>query len=195
MPNNKTSEGSFRIFLIIGSEVVENTSNENKRASIAHQINGTESVIKKKSRFLGECEKYNEEYVEYEALLGGIEDMERNMPVRMIDLRVWTDNPAVVDQLNGQVNSDELDGLNKLAKRKLSMFQSCEIEHVPESESDQVQLVHAHADSAFFGGGTEHEVGTGNGLVGVETGYDTDEIRSVLSMVCNESVLHSDVVM
>lgn len=161
-------ERIFTAYLVTGSEVVENRSNDMQRAGVAYQIEDhTCHLIKRKSEFIGEDEKYTPEYVEYEALLNGIEDVKRNLPAKAIDLQIRTANTTVANQLSKNGNPLGTRGLAELVKGELSTFRDWEIEQEAEADSDRIRSINHHAEGSFHGGGTKFAPGSGEGIVKV----------------------------
>lgn len=161
-------ERIFTAYLLTGSEVVENRSNDMQRAGIAYQIEDhTCRLIKKKSEFMGEHKKYTPEYVEYEALLSGIEDVKQSLPAKAIDLQIRTANTTVVDQLSKSDNPMGPRGLADLAKCELATFRDWEVKEEAEDNSERIRSINHSAEGSFRGGGTKFVPGSGEGYVKV----------------------------
>lgn len=153
-------EREFTAYLILGSDVAENRFNDKQRAGTAYRIEDRDGLlVKQKSEYIGEAEKYTADYVEYEALLNGIKDIKLNLPAGAIDLRIRTANATLNDQLSGNSNPYNTRGMAKLAEGELNAFRAWEIEKKSEAESDRIQSTIHSAEASFRGGGTEFAPG------------------------------------
>lgn len=122
-----------------------------RRAGIGYLIADESDILTEGSEFLGQGEKYTNNFAEYRAAKCGVEAIISDHRPEDIDLLILSDSQLMVKQLRDEwsTNDDALKRLRARLMDSLQGFNSWSVSHRSESDDDRIERADSLAGQAI----------------------------------------------
>jgi len=142
---------SGELELITDGAARDNQHAHRRRAGIGYLIVDESDILTEGSEFLGQGEKYTNNFAEYRAAKCGAEAIISNHRPGEIDLLILSDSQLMVKQLRGDwdTNDDTLQRLRARLVDSLQEFSNWSVSHRSESDDDRIERADALAGRAI----------------------------------------------
>ncbi len=137
--------------LITDGATRDNQHAHRRRAGIGYLIVDESDILTEGSEFLGQGEKYTNNYAEYRAAECGVEVIISNHRPKDINLLILSDSQLMVKQLRGDwdTNDDTLQRLRARLVDSLQEFSNWSVSHRSESDDDRIKRADLLAGQAI----------------------------------------------
>jgi ribonuclease HI len=142
---------SGELELITDGAARDNQHAHRRRAGIGYLIVDESDILTEGSEFLGQGEKYTNNFAEYRAAERGVEAIISNHRPEDIDLLLMSDSELMVKQLRDEwdANDDTLQRLRGRLMDSLQGFNSWSVSHRSEPDDDRIERADALAGRAI----------------------------------------------